>query len=360
MATRIYLSVLSTCLVACSAICQPVFDFDVEPVIGNKMEYVGTNLLPYTDPGSAGPDQVWDLPYSNSPFANLKQACLSSAGTPFAAQYPGAQYCVQTLITGSPTRFAYYSKTDSSTRFLGQAFLGNIVYKNVPAWEQIYPLNYGAIKFGQFSGTLKIGTQITYYRTHFQQQYDGYGSLNFGGGTPEHDNAMRIKTLLTRIDSLPAANGAHKRTVVTEEFYKWFVNGIPGYVALTSEVNAVQMVISASGDTSQFQQFPTQFSNEWQTKVSVETEEPNVEDVYNLFTIAGNPTHDCLTILPTKLGSQVTEITLVDLDGKSLFTLKAPGNEEKIEIPISSYPTGVYLAVLRTEDCTQVKKWIKH
>ncbi len=357
MNIRFYVA-LGLLLVSMIAQTQPVLDFSVEPVLGNTMKYLGANQAQFPDPGNPGPDQEYDLPFLFGGASTLNLRCIAVAGTPFAAQYPAAQYCVKTEITGLPSKFAYYAKTDSSIRFLGQAFQGNVVYKNNPAWEQIYPLQFGEIKNGQFAGTLKSGNQTTYYRTQFQQHYDGYGTLSFDGSGSMYDPVMRVKSLITRVDSLPTTNGAHKRTVVIEESYKWFAPGIPGYVAFVSEVNAVQMTIAANGDTSQFQQFPPQFAAEQQVGFSVSAEEPSSIDAA-LFQVVENPVHDWLVMESDASTDPIVLVTVMDISGKIIASIQTT-SPEALRIPVMDYPAGTYIVIgTSAQGVSSARKWIK-
>jgi hypothetical protein len=359
MTTRFSLALLPCLFLFMTAKAQPVFDFNVEPLLGDNMKYLSVSNETLTDPGPAGPNQTWVLPGEPTWQSNITVDFVAPSSTPFASNYPGATLCAKSLIAGSPTGFAYYSQTDSSMLYHGLSFLGNIVYKNTPAWEQVYPMHYDAVQSGHFTGTKKVGTQITYLRTQFQSHYDGYGTLSFGGGQP-FANAIRVKTLVSRIDSLPAANGSHTRTLVNEEFYKWYVGGVRGYVAFISQVDAIQMTIAANGDTLQFQAFPSQFSSEWQKNVTVvSTQELNTDVQQDLFTILGNPTNDCLMILPQQPVTQSVEVLIAGLDGKVLLQQKISGSEERIELPVASFPAGIYLVSFRLGNSVQSKKWVK-
>lgn len=357
MDIRISTILIAISLIPIQTIAQPILDFNVQPVFGNQMEYRVTDQETNLDPGDAGANQSWDLPFFSFFLASLDKSVVLPSSTPFAAKFPGAQYCIKTLIPSSPTKFEYYTKTDTSVQFLGQAFLGNIVYKNAPAWEQYYPMSFGDIKNGQFNGTLTIGTQVTYYRMQFQQEYDGFGSLSMGGAL-QYENSMRLKTSLTRIDSLPNTNGSHKRTVVSEVFFSWFVENHPGYVGLSSSYNTVQMTIAANGDTLQFQTLPTQYHYEWQEDLNVATNEIalNTNDV---FTLSGNPSREWLTILPMLQQDMEAKICLIDINGRVLKQLKVNASKD-IQIPVHDIAAGVYFVVWMDEQGVKAKqKWIK-
>ncbi len=359
MTTRFSLALLPCLFLFMTAKAQPVFDFNFEPLLGDTIKYQNLTNASLVDPGLAGPNQNWVLAGQSSWLSNLTVAFVTPSSTPFASNYPGATLCAKSLVTGSPTGFAYYSQTDSSTLFHGLSFLGNIVYKNTHAWEQVYPMHYDAVQSGHFTGTKKVGTQTTHFRTHFQSHYDGYGTLSFGGG-PSFANAIRIKTLVSRIDSLPAANGSHTRTLVNEEFYKWYVEGVRGYVASISQVATMQMTIAANGDTLQFQAFPTQFSREVRSPFSVVSTQAFNNDVQQeLFAILGNPTHDCLMILPQHPIAQSVEVLVASMDGKVMLQQKMSGSEDSIELQVASFPAGIYLVSYRFGNSVQSKKWVK-
>jgi len=173
MRNHITLAFLS---LVCTAAAQPTFQYTNLPT---STAYYSTYVV--TDPGTvgepdlSGADQVWD--FSSITFAQVGSTTLGpSAGSPYAADYPDANYLFASWATGGgDIQYSY---------LLANATALESIADDVPGTPQVYADHRRVLQFSttygnSFTDTYgDLGSQDTVTWT-----YIGYGTLITSLGT---------------------------------------------------------------------------------------------------------------------------------------------------------------------------------
>jgi hypothetical protein len=199
-----------------SAIAQPTLTSTLNPYVGynafmKPADSVGIN------PGPAGANQTWTYTLNAGEFPD-PASFLASAGTPYAAMFPGAN-----VAQNSGGAYSYLLLDNDEYTLLGVVGSGSgytysVVYSDYMTLHT-YPFDYNTTYTDNFGGTYIVaagGDTIVNDRTgDHTATYDGYGTLVVNGVTA--NNVARVKYVENYVDS--------NEFMVTDshiETYDWF------------------------------------------------------------------------------------------------------------------------------------------
>lgn len=293
--------------------------------------YMGldTNVVAGFSVGMAGPNVNWD-------FTNLEADVpdtvrfLDPSATPYAADFPNANLAiVQNSIDG----YAYLSSGPTELNILGLAGdpvgIGQtlVVKQSDPESVARFPFTYGdtipdtsalgvTFPFTQIQGVDSVRYTSTVDRKLIS---DAWGTLSLDGG---NYNSLRVKEIRNSHDVIEVHTFLgwlpFQDTMYVDSSYSWW-NDTKGY--LLCQVN-----LSDGQVSSVIYQDPT----------FVASPDPAIAAGIKVFP---NPVQDRLFISFEK--PLVSELSLVDLQGRTVFRRDLSGLRHELALP--ELPTGMYL-----------------
>ncbi len=307
------LTLASAAMLSLCASAQPVINsFNVSQNFNGDLYYA--DLPSGFSPGPAGANRVWDFTSIGEGMLLGTQAAIPVAGSPYASQFPQANYCyTMNSVFSEETVYFYHSLTTSSYEIQALGYgetmgieMGEDFHLN-PRTYMVFPYTYNSV----FTDT--------YQRTTDEEPialtatYDAYGTLIMPFGT--FNNVVRQK-------------------IVTEGMtdYVWF-NVNPFYPILQTALadDALGFVIDHTvlgiddQDTSKFITYPNP-----------------VSDVINI-KFAGT--------------SSMADVTIADLSGKKLIAKTCTADVSSIDV--SQLSAGIYLVTVESTDGQFIKKIVK-
>lgn len=179
-------------------IAQPTINSTNFPTAGTTVTQEDLDATPL-QPGAGGANQTWNfstaIPNGNT---NVTQY-ISPIGTPYIANYAGADIAAKSPDGAGDFVYTYYNHTSSITELLGLGFLANgspllFSYTNPQTFLQ-YPVTYNSTMFDTHAASYSItqgGITITNYRSGTSSYVaDGYGSVILPNGATAN-NLLRI------------------------------------------------------------------------------------------------------------------------------------------------------------------------
>lgn len=319
-----------------SALAQPTLTAaGINPVIG---DHITNNTGNYTNPGSAGANQTWNL---SSIGTGTAQPCniVSTSSTPNGSQFSSASLASSYTTTSSGT-YQYYKTSSSALQNDGISITSssttiNFIYSN-PEDFLHFPFTYNNTFTDPWACTFVNGG-YTYYRNgNTSVTADGYGTLTTPAGT--FSGVTRLHFVQIYKDSANIGGFDYILNYHNEE-YMWYLNNNHSTIA----------TVSSFTGTSTFTTSITQ-TGSYMSNVVSRIENPSSYILSsNLFP---NPATSS-----THLTVSLTEAKAVDVKlfnalgaevGKIVHTEGMPGTND-ITLDISSFPDGIYFAEIRLE-----------
>lgn len=262
-------------------------------------------------PGPAGPNRTWMYSEIGGGTFLGTQTSIPYATSPFASQFPLANYCytMESAFTDAVMYF-YHSVTPSTFEIYSLGYMGEVGedFTQDPRTYAVFPYTYGTV----FTDTYQRAGEAPATQT---VTYDAYGTLIMPFGT--FNNVVRQKV---------EAEG------VTN--YAWF-NVNPFYPILQTALE--DGILGFVHDNTQLG------TGNWN------------RDKINAYP---NPVRDMLSIrLPSEVNGSF-EIVITDISGKVI--LNQSGENQEIEIDTQRFHAGIYLvSVISSEGATMTTKFVK-
>jgi hypothetical protein len=294
---KIYFTLALTALATFSAMAQPVANAsNVAPNFTGEFYFApATNF----SPGAAGANQTWNYASLQLTLAGTDTA-IPVVGSPFAATFPGANYCYK--FSGpflGADRYYYHNLTSTKFEIVSMAYNASSGdnYMPNPRTFAVFPYTYNTVYTDTYKSTTDaIGTSFT-------ATYDAYGTLVLPTGT--YNNVIRQKIV---------KNG--------QTDYVWF-NVSPFYPLLQTVLAENSLGIVKS------------------TMVLGVHE----NDFEHSFSVSPNPSEGIFQLTTTE-AIHVGEINIYDMLGNRVKSLAAAQNSNTISIDLQDCTTGIYFIAI--------------
>ncbi|NUY79789.1 T9SS type A sorting domain-containing protein [Flavobacterium sp. MAH-1] len=151
-------------------------------------EFYWTQIGESFNPGLPGANQTWDFSSLNLTLIGTDTS-IPVAGSPYAAQFPTANYVYKFEGMGLPPRYYYHNVTSEKYEILSLGYAGNVGWDYTPnprKWLQ-FPYTYQSVFTDTYQSTQDESA------TTATLTYDGYGTLILPTGT--FTNVIRQKVV---------------------------------------------------------------------------------------------------------------------------------------------------------------------
>lgn len=296
---------------------QPVLNDSDFNSYYNLNIYSAATDIPALSAGNSGANVTWDFSTMTATFDGTFST-VSAASTPYAADFPNANFAYKIISAGAPDYYEYFNRTASTFEKLGskdsdytdQLIDTSIIFN--------FPYNYQSTFTDTYANAQDPPGGYTITIT-----YDGYGTLITPYDT--HTNVIRRKSV--EVDG----NGTYTD-------YTWYTT------------NPAKIVMAMG-----FYDNPTdnQFSNYTQflssTNLSI-----NENKKSNFVSIYPNPTNSILNLdLSNKIG--INKILVIDITGKTVLQQ----NQNTSQINVEKLAKGLYVIEIYSENGKFSNKFIK-
>lgn len=303
---------LATAMMSACALAQPVINSNHVSQHFNAELYFAEMPSGFSA-GPAGANRTWNFNSIGNGFFLGTQQAVPVAGTPYASEFPQANYCytMQSIFSDLPVYY-YHSLTPSKYEIFALGYAGatgegeNFIQN--PRTYIVFPYTYGTVFTDTFQ-TTEDPESVSMTAT-----YDAYGTLTMPFGS--FQNVVRQKIEI---------NGTVD--------YVWF------------NVNPFYPILQTS--------FEDEIVGFIQDNTVLGVDDRNLSNAPVVFP---NPVGDVLDVLvPTGFGS--TTVSVTDLSGKTIISGDFNGSE--IRMDAGKLNSGVYLVRIANESGSYVTKIIK-
>ena len=320
---------------SCSAvIAQPVLTATgIVPVVGNV---TSTTSSAWVSPGTGGANQTWNLAFTNS--GTSSSTGVTPGSSPYAASFPQATVAfngggVWTFNKGTTAAWQNCGLVNGSGTVLSYSDLEDFLR---------FPFPYTNTYTDTWSVTYIQGG-YTYYRWGTTTvTADGYGTLTTPDGT--FTNVTRVHFYQDYKDSVNIMNTNYEFNYINDQ-YMWYLNGnhstIASVYTLTPDFAApitggyyMTGVVSGVNDLS----------------------------ALTSLTVTPNPANEVANFSVNLNEEKEVSVALFNYTGQEIGTaVTTPGfaGENKIAVPVSELPAGVYFAVVSLDGIqTSTQKFV--
>jgi hypothetical protein len=351
---KIYSLLTSLFITLSAAYAQPTFTSANWPAIGTSVSSIPVDATPLTE-GSAGANQTWSYPgiIGTGP-ANVSYL-VTAASTPFAADFPTANYAVESPTTTGGTGYGYYSINSSYGDLLGIGLSSvngtfPIVYSD-PLRAMTFPYTYGTTVTDSYTGFASYiagGYTINLYRTgNFYSQNDAYGTITTPTGT--YSNSLRSYIVDQSLDS----------QVIVGLFTTLFFHKSVSYA--WKNLNLADNIFLLTYDTIINDGIPS-----YAKAASFSTSSTGMNEFTSAKPLAifPNPAINATVVhlSADEMESGETKFTATTVEGKIVkeidFTLFA-ANHKTVDIDMSDVPAGLYFIQLRQKNALFSSRFLK-
>jgi hypothetical protein len=304
-----------------TVIAQPTLTSSgIMPVIGNTFTTVSSA---WTNPGSAGANQTWNLALTNS--ATSPSTAVSPSSSPYSSSFPAA-----TVAFNSSGTWVYYKGTSSAWQNNGYVTGAGTVLSYSDMEDMLrFPFTYNNTYTDPWAVTY-IQSSYTYYRWGTTTvTADGYGTLTTPDGT--FTNVTRVHFVQDYKDSTNIASTPFVITYQNDE-YMWYLNGnhnpIAAVYTFTSSMGSpVTGGLYMSGVVSGVNDFAALAS----------------------LSLAPNPANEQTNFTLNLTEEKEISISLYNSIGQEVgmpVTAAGIAGENKIAVSIAELPDGVYFGMV--------------
>jgi hypothetical protein len=330
-------TLLATAGLASLAMAQPTINQASFPAFGTTItsrEVDGTGI----NPGPAGANQTWNFTAFPDTGDPVTLTYVNPSTTPFAAQFPTANYAFQGQVQESPgsTTYGYYKLDNSSFELLGSATSASgydlVINFSNPLTQITFPASLGSSNSDTYESVANSSFPGNIFTSNGTYSYtiDAYGTLTSSSGT--YNNVVRLKSRdISNDTSIISFLGNVDTTYTSYRTTNYeYMRVLPG---------ATIAVWSISNDTSSTGlQTGSQLTVNHITQVSL----TGVNEIQNPSVLATfpNPANDrVLFLLP-----QDARISLLDLSGRvvNMQEFSIQGGAMPV-MEVSNLPAGTYL-----------------
>jgi hypothetical protein len=245
---KLTLSILLAFVIHNASIAQPTINIgDLTPSFGSA--FTGADAT-YTDPGSAGVNQTWDLT-GMSPEIVSTSTFLSPSGLPESNSFPGATHTAFVPVEDAGELYGYITVENNLFEDMGYYSFGpeyDILFQYTnPRTVLVFPLSYN----DSFSDTYQSemendtgsGILLSVSTGSFDAHVDGYGTLITPAGT--FTDVLRVRYVEEANSTLSVQGIEISSSETTTTEYKYFKAGFPAPLATlrTTILMSMGMVI---------------------------------------------------------------------------------------------------------------------
>jgi|GEM_PF-1833490 len=293
-----------------AATAQVLLSTEMLPVTAqmNYMHPVDFNIVDTTVQGA---NKTWDFHtlQPDNAQGNFQITILNPAATPYAASFPGANYC---MVEMPDPFYSYYNKTSSIMERLGSGSSSGINTFSDTQIEYVFPLQLGTV----------------HNDTWFSSNNSFVGNYNLacvGNGTLKLPNATYSNVLMVRVDF---DNG-----IFSFPIYFWYSSDNGGVL--------FEYIVGDGGFIPESGVYLISMS------IGIEENELPYRILYN------NPVQEQLTVLFTGKNSAAMEYNIVSSLGEivSSGTFRSEAQQaQTLSIDMSGFSAGIYFVRFMQEE----------
>jgi len=304
------ITLASVAMLSAPVLAQPVINSNnVAPNFSAQLYYAETP--PQFSVGQSGPNRIWNFSNIEDGILLGWQNAIPVAGSPYAAEFPLANYCYTMDSAFSETMQYFYSRvTSSAYEVYSYAYGGEVGegFHQNPRTLVTFPYTYSTVINDTFQSPGQPAVSIT-------TTYDAYGTLIMPFGT--FTNVVRQKVIEDGLTN-----------------YVWY-NVNPFYPILQTalEEDALGYIIN-------------------HTALGIDDQTAN-----KTLVAYPNPTRDEFRIALPDGFSGAANLNITDLSGKML--LSTPFDSSNPVVDIAKLPEGAYVVRLTADAGTYTGKILK-
>lgn len=313
------LVLFSFVILAITANAQPVLTAaNTNPVIGEGFQWISANNV--SSPGNAGANQTWDFSSLVTISGTQYDTVIPAYAAPSSSDYPDANIAIQNL---NYNYYSFYKNCNDSFAYYGAKGLSWQRISTDPSKMLTYPFTYNSTFNDNYYFDENSGGTLFYTTGSSVALADGYGTLILPSGT--FSDVLRVKTTGSTYYS-----SSSNTTYYTSYYFYLPGNHQPifklGKSGSSYVPTILKMIVTGINETNislaKIKLFPDPATN----NITIETSLP-------------------------------TSIEILNLEGQLLTDIKELNYS--VNIDISSYAKGLYIAKLKTFEGIAVKKFIK-
>ncbi|MCC6412174.1 MAG: T9SS type A sorting domain-containing protein [Saprospiraceae bacterium] len=347
-------------LLFCSvAFSQPVYESYFFPIAGIYGNYAQPMDAQNSDEGAAGADVVWDFQHWEPDVetsVSWFQTLPWTLNVP--DDFPDAN--LGWVFYDTVMREEYYLRDQNNLWLLGEWIDGKIFKYSDPQLLRVTPLNYldtftdsyKAIHIGAYGYHSKTGNRNTFY--------DAYGMLGIRGEW--RPNTIRLRTDQVWVDSIFNDVGQLFVQYFDRTSYEWYYIDKCGPDAsihyTTVHTQLWQLGIMIDSSTSPLQIHRSMLDG----CIHVSTKEAAAIAGVRFGLSGANPVHEVLNlVINSETANRNLQVQVFDpfsrlIEERSITTT---GSEQRLEMPVAHYASGMYVVVLSDGKGRANKRWVK-
>jgi hypothetical protein len=330
--------IITLLTLAIFASAQPKITYQTHSfLVGDRHDFY---LAQDADEGKGGPNAFWDFSGLVQNGKNLTSYMMEPSATE-----KGLSMDPSTLALKENENIFYFKVSSTGTEHFGSYGGGAFIKFSKPFVKMKYPLTYGDVYSGDYSGMQESGNSNIPISGTYQVEADAYGTLILPNGV--YNNTLRVKQTL-----LYSYN--HSGAEIKEVTYRWYSFSVryPLLVIIKYEMNGQT--------TTERVAYFAHYSNE------------NIKSEPSIFNFAVNAElgispnpfiNDFDVSFKVNSKSQVS-MDLYDASGNKVFMLMTPADYEagkysKNFAISSTFPIGYYYVKATIGDQIIIKKIVK-
>ncbi len=205
--------------------------------VGTLFEQESAGDTVAVDLCSPGGPQIWDFTSQVTPIA-IGFEVVKPESTPFAGEFPSANFVIQSFILDGETQWDYHQVTPTYSEFQGWGwqYPDTLFYKKFSPAERIpLPISYESSYHYEWgwSDTIEAGPPLilSYYSLRGYQAVDAYGTVKIP--LREYE-VLRLCSFDTCTTVLTSGGDTVSTVTTTYISYSWLSEGFGGVVGVVS------------------------------------------------------------------------------------------------------------------------------
>jgi hypothetical protein len=335
-----------TCALPITGQAQPILNTSSFNTIGDQIHLQPCHVNGVTE-GSAGANQTWDLsnlqPRTGDDYTLFY---VDPAQTPNGNLFPAANLATEYSFFGGPISYAYFNQNGADYQYLGASFEADMESLSEPNLLARVPMTFGQTVNSTAAGQMALESFQAAIYGKKTQLYDGYGTLKLPNAS--YTNAIRLKTLETRTDSVTSFSGG-LYTLNRDEStsYAWYVPGIKSAL-LEIRYSTIATVTYVPGIPLQTSVLPTETTVTYQLNATSGTGD-RVQDVIGLRLLSANPCENGQLSVEMKLLDHAATAVLVLVNAQGQVVNTQHGSDGMYHFHMKALPSGIYQLSLITD-----------
>lgn len=345
-------------LICSNAFSQPVYESFYFPIAGIYGSHAEPIDAQNSDEGASGADVVWDF---NHWEPDVETSVSWFQTLPWTLQVPDV-FPDANLGWGfydTVMREEYYLRDANTLSLLGEWIGGDVYHYTDPHLLRIAPLmyldtftdTYRAVSNGPYWDYVMSGSRTTVY--------DAYGNLGIRGEW--RPNTIRLRTERTWSDSL----FKESEELVVRQFhrtsYEWYYIDKCGPDAAIhyTTIHTQNWLWGTYLDTSTTQQVHRSMLDGC---IHVSTKEVAGLSGVQFGLGGSNPVYEVLNlVINSETADRNLQIQVFDQFSRliEVRSITTTGSEQRLEMPVANYASGMYVVVLSDGKGRANKRWVK-